>query len=216
MKTRTLILSILVTACSSSGGSTQPDAHIMGMPDAHPTADAHPMADAAATADAGPQACTLSGPYAPAMALTNPGTNALQQGSTTQRVLQWGGPLNADAKPDVVFISLWDGYGAFMGGTIHTGTFTLGGAEGDFTSCGVCVLMGGDYDPTTMMTTQDFIATGGTLTVTSLSPFQGTLTNATFKHVKLPTMTMPMQMDVADGCAATITSVMFNGMITMM
>src|SRR4051812_10749448 len=40
---------------------------------------------------------------------------------------------------DYVQIELWDNKGAFAAGAVHTGTFTISGADADFSTCGVCV-----------------------------------------------------------------------------
>src|SRR5437868_3642377 len=38
-----------------------------------------------------------------------------------------------------VQVDLWDGLGAFTGGLVHTGTFTITAKDADPNSCGVCV-----------------------------------------------------------------------------
>src|SRR5215510_678999 len=43
------------------------------------------------------------------------------------------------APGDYVQVELWDNLGAFTGGTVHAGNFTITGNDADRSKCGVCV-----------------------------------------------------------------------------
>ena len=111
---------------------------------------------------------------------------------TTARV-SWVGSATPDtatqAKPDVVYIELWDGYGPFANTTAKPGTYTISGAETDWDTCGVCVLTLADVDANGNAT-KYLMATAGTVTVTSVGTATGqttqaTLTNASFTEITL-------------------------------
>src|SRR5262249_55147926 len=88
------------------------------------------------------------------------------------------GPMN------YIQLELWDGSGAFTGGTVHTGTFQLTGAELDYNQCGVCVRGIGDKGATN---SKEYFASGGTVTVDALGaagqPISATLSNVTLIEV---------------------------------
>jgi len=76
--------------------------------------------------------------------------------------------------------------GVFTGGPIRPGTYTLTGDELDFTTCGVCVVLHGDRDPTTGVPRESYLATGGTVTITSADRLSGSLTNVRFEAAAPP------------------------------
>lgn len=121
--------------------------------------------------------------------------------------------LNSDARPDELAIELWP-MGPFSSG-FQTGTFQLTGAELNYKTCAVCVLIhsntyldaNGDVD-----WADDYMATGGTLTLSSVDgSLVGTLTNATFEHVNIATG--GLSTPVGDGCTSSISSASFNSLI---
>jgi hypothetical protein len=73
------------------------------------------------------------------------------------------------ATNDVLVVELWDGYGPFAGGAVAPGTYTLGAADADYDTCGVCILLAADVTPGTTQAVRTLIATGGTITLTSTS-----------------------------------------------
>lgn len=107
---------------------------------------------------------------------------------------------------DIVQLELWPNLGAFAGGTVHTGTFQIGGDDADYTKCGVCVRAVGKHGDTANQML--YFATAGTVEVTSFgdapTAFTATITNAMFEEVD------------ANGaktgtCATTIPSIMVSG-----
>jgi len=94
-------------------------------------------------------------------------------------------PLNSASKPDVLWIELYSGYGVFQNG-IKPGTYELSGAELAYDSCGLCVTITADYDMGSGAWQQDYMATGGTVTITEVTPrFIGTLSNVTFTNANI-------------------------------
>ena len=79
---------------------------------------------------------------------------------------------------DIVQIELWDNLGAFTGGTVHPGTFTISGNDADRTKCGVCVRSIGLKG---MTGSKEYFATGGTVKVDAVgaanTPFSATVSN---------------------------------------
>jgi hypothetical protein len=71
---------------------------------------------------------------------------------------------------DYLLVTLWEGYGAMSGGSAP-GTYVIEGDETNIEDCGVCVRLVTDYDTEDDVlsdTTQIFMATGGTVTLTEI------------------------------------------------
>lgn len=111
---------------------------------------------------------------------------------------------------DYVQIELWDGLGAFSGGTVHSGTFSITGDDADRGKCGVCVRGIGAKGASG---TKEYFATGGTVKVDAVGgngmPFSVTLTNASFVEIDASTLKPIMA-----GCTATVASAKIDGMVT--
>jgi len=111
-----------------------------------------------------------------------------------------------------VQVDLWDGLGAFTGGLVRTGTFTITGKDADPNTCGVCVRGLGAKGATGQ---KEYFATGGTVNVTAVggngAPISATLTNVTFAEV-IPTS----HAVVANGCTATVAGATMNGTLVQM
>jgi hypothetical protein len=64
------------------------------------------------------------------------------QGDTDRLVYSLAAPTPAtagEAAPDVLYLELWDGYGAFRDGSVQPGTYMIAGEETSYATCGVCV-----------------------------------------------------------------------------
>jgi hypothetical protein len=113
------------------------------------------------------------------------------------------------AAGDYVQVELWDGRGAFTGGTVRTGIFPISGNDADLTKCGVCVRGIGEKGATG---TKEYFATGGMVNVTAVgangTPISATLSNLTF--VELDTGTLK---PVSGGCMATVAATKIDGTV---
>jgi hypothetical protein len=117
-----------------------------------------------------------------------------------------GGLLDASESPDVLQIELWDNYGAFAGGAVTPGTYTLAGAELTIESCGVCVSLFADI---ASETGRGYFATGGTVTIDSLSPnLKGSVANLTLVEWDVNT-----DAPVANGCSTAIPAATFDAVV---
>jgi hypothetical protein len=115
-------------------------------------------------------------------------------------------PLTDDA--DLLSIQIYEGFGAMSGG-IQTGTFTLGGDDLNFETCGLCVLLYANSQAEDG-TFQTYMATGGTVTLTSVDGrFTGSVSDLTFEHVTVDEDTFHTTA-VGDGCVSAITSGSFD------
>ncbi len=124
-------------------------------------------------------------------------TGATTQGPTTSTIVLDGGPPR-----DSFFLKLNAGDGVFAAG-LANGSYTLAGADLDFSNCGLCVNIIADI-VSMQGPTKFYFADAGMVTLTSTSPPAGTLSNVTFKEVTSGGA------PVASGCVASITSMTFN------
>jgi hypothetical protein len=121
--------------------------------------------------------------------------------------------LNNNPEFDYVDLSLYSGYGVFTNG-IDAGTYTISGQELQYSTCGLCLVVFTDTD-INGNPTDSYLATGGTVTLTSLQPtFAGSITNATFEHVNIDQNNNSTP--VGDGCYSAITTLDFSTSVTDM
>ena len=110
-----------------------------------------------------------------------------------------------DSSMDFVQVELWDGAGAFMGGTVHTGTLPV---DTSFGSCGVCVRGMGAKGATDQ---KEYFAISGTVNVTAVgdsgAPFSATLSDIMFGEIDAS------HKMVTDGCTAMVTSAQISGTV---
>lgn len=202
---RILLLLTLAAGCGDGGGGPVDAGGGLFPPDAAPPADVpslHPDAFE-------PEVCSVPTGGFGAATLAD---------ATAQRTMDLTGDervrlqayLDAPAQPgDRLEIQLFNGYGVFQTG-IAPGTYTIEGAELDFQTCGLCVLIRGDVDPTTNKGRQDLFATGGTVTIDEVGPsgsgrFRGSLEAVTLQHVWIDPNTFHVE-PVDDGCTTSIAS----------
>ena len=134
----------------------------------------------------------------------------IPEGETVPALYYTGAPLNQDAMPDILWVDLWDGYGAFENGFPTAGTtIQLTGDEAGADTCGACVSVWADA---TQQSREDYFATGGTLQLTSVSQTSvaGMLTNVTFAHVNIDEQSLATTPH-PDGCTSALTSFSFSG-----
>lgn len=110
--------------------------------------------------------------------------------------------------PDWFMIQMWDETATFPG-ALETGTFTLGGADLQYDTCGMCVMLVGDHTgDAAEEITNTYMATGGTVTVSAVAPtFTVSLDNVNFQHVLFNgTVSNPNP----SGCTASVSSLSFS------
>lgn len=170
---RTLVVGVSLLGAACGGGSSAPPTTVDGP---------------GGTSD-GPVsgACTAAASYSAAAATSNGaffGCETAGCAIADAEVVFVDAQLNTDATPDLLAIELYK-LGVFANG-ITTGTFQLTGAEANYATCGACVLIYTDFDQGAGMIADSYMATGGSLTITSLSPMvTGSLSNVTFTHVDI-------------------------------
>ena len=100
---------------------------------------------------------------------------------------------------DVVQLELYDQAGAFAGGIVRTGTFTI---EADPATCGVCVRALGNKGSAEAL---EYRASTGTVTIDALGadgePISATITDATFEDVE------------GAACTTTVARVQIDGTV---
>lgn len=158
--------------------------------------------------DAPPAAnCTAAATYGSVTPTLQEAYSYTEEGDTSPYAITSFADLNSDPSPDVLLIEYWAGIPPF-GDTLSVPTSPIQLAEqSDYATCGACVLIQTDY--TQAGGTHDYLATGGTLQLTMLSPTKvaGTLTNATFQHVNIEGFTSTPD---PDGCTSSIGSMSFT------
>jgi hypothetical protein len=111
---------------------------------------------------------------------------------------------------DYLLVELWDGFGAFSGGAVRTGTFEIGGADAAAESCGACVFVLADVDETGEDAAQVYLAQSGTLVVDSVLPnLTGSLAGLSLHEIDVESDAV-----LADGCTSTIESVSYDAPVT--
>jgi hypothetical protein len=133
-----------------------------------------------------PEACKGQAMYTPNFGSDQGATNypAMGSGSSaTGHQLSFAGALDSGTPGDVLYIDLYQDYGAFTGSDIHTGQFTISGDETTYSTCGVCVTIGA---PVASDGTVDdwYMATGGIVNLTTITGnLKGSLQNVNFRRV---------------------------------
>jgi hypothetical protein len=182
-----------VAACGGGGGS-DPDAG----PDSGPPPDAEEPHVCLTVADFG--APTLVDQVAPGVG-----------DPTSPDAISYQGDLDAAEFPDVFQLELLMGYGVFTKG-VTTGTFEILDDELNYGTCGLCPRIFADNGSDAR---QQYYATGGTITVTSINPnLTGTVTDLDLVEVTISTDGTYTSTPVTDGCATRIVSAAFDVAVT--
>ena len=115
------------------------------------------------------------------------------------------------ALPDELQVQLWDNYGAFLGGVAAPGTYPISGPETSVDTCGVCVIVFADVDPTAGPASA-YIAQAGSVQVDSITTsFTGAVSGVPgFQHFNDDTGTV-----INDGCTTQLQSADFDSAITI-
>jgi hypothetical protein len=135
--------------------------------------------------------------------------------------VQWLGYLDGNSEPNALDVQLYENAAPF-GATFAPMTISLTG-QSDFSTCGACVLFHTAYKCGSAVRNQeDYIATGGTLTLTAGPNAAGdagtpghltaTLTNVTFEHVTIDTSFVTTK--ATDNCTVSLTSAKIDTDVT--
>jgi hypothetical protein len=129
----------------------------------------------------------------------------------------WQAAIDNNAKPTMLSLQLYAGSGAFSGlMALKTGNFPIAGDELNYQTCGVCLLVYTGVDMATGNYDAAYLATGGTVNLTSVSgALTGTISNATFQHVEIDPTTY-QSTPSGDGCNSAVSSASFSDPITTM
>jgi hypothetical protein len=209
--TMLMVAALFASACGGGSGSTGHDAGTTGDGTQTPTdsiqnTDTAHSTDTAVPPDGSSGACLVVSDFGTP-------TVGYDEAEIDADGTYYYGELNEDALPDVVSIELYAGGGPFPT-TLTTGTFQLTGAELQLSTCSACVLVYADV-PETGEPPQTLMATGGTLTLTSVTGhLSGTLSNVTFQHVAIDDNT-GVSTPVNDGCTTRIGSLSFDSVIVV-
>lgn len=120
--------------------------------------------------------------------------------------------LEAGPPKDDFFLKLVAGQGAFAGGALETGTFTIAGADASMATCGLCTNLIADI-VTGQGPTKFYFADAGTVKLTSASAtttattsmIAGSATDLHFVEIDINS-----GLPVTGGCTATIPSITFG------
>ena len=122
--------------------------------------------------------------------------------------------LNADT--DLLRIQLNNGVGVFDAGAggVRTGFFPIAGAEAQYATCGLCILIFADTSAASLPNLDspynNYLAVSGDVQIDSVSPnLTGTLTNVQLQHVTID-RDLDFQSTVVGDCTATIDSLSFD------
>jgi hypothetical protein len=116
------------------------------------------------------------------------------------------GAMDSDPT-DIVQLELWPNQGAFAGGAVHTGTFTIMGDDADPAKCGVCVRAVGHHGTADQVL---YFATSGTVNVVAFGDAPATFTadvaNASFVEVSATNT-------FSGSCGSSLAHVNVSGMV---
>lgn len=128
-------------------------------------------------------------------------------------------PLETAAPSDVFTFEIYTGYAPFGTEANPTpavpGTYQISGNQLQYADCSICLTMASNVAADGSSYDDDFMATGGTVTITEAGTAVGgnlkiSLSNLTFEHV---TFDGPTSTPVGDGCNTAITSATFEGQL---
>lgn len=194
------LLSLALAACGGDDGITA-------------VVDAAPS-----TIDAAPIPCTISTPnFGDKGALTATATFAASMANQLQYRIAFTAPLEPAAPQDLFFFEIYTGYAPF--GTQENpmpavaGTYQMTGNQLQYEDCSVCLTLGTNADDTSYE--DDFMVTGGTVTITQVGQAVGqmlnvTFSNLTYEHVFI---TEAHSTPVGNDCVTAISNASFSGLL---
>jgi hypothetical protein len=197
-----IVLALGLAACGGDDGVS-------------PTLDAKPI-------DTPPVTCSISTPnFGAKGALTGNAFIAISMSNPNLYRIFMPSPLETAAPSDLFTFEIYTGYAPFGTQEAPTpavaGTYQISGNQLQYADCSVCLTMASNVSADGMSYDDDFMATGGTVTITQAGTTVGSnlkfsLSNITFEHV---TFDGPTSTPVGDGCNTAITSAEFDGQLMM-
>ena len=159
--------------------------------------------------DCGPVVCYAETSYGDAT-LTNQASSA----DAANGYIAIAGDLDANTPPDLLYVELYEGFGIFANG-IGPGTYTIAGAELNYSSCGLCVRILTEVDPSTGPNDDGYLATGGSVIIDTVdlntNEIAGSASGLTFEHVTIDGGTFQSTPHPDAGqCVSAITTVSFS------
>src|SRR5689334_3009562 len=113
---------------------------------------------------------------------------------------------------NIVQVELWDSTGAFGTGAVHTGQFTIGGADADPATCGVCVRGLGDKGGADQ---KEYFATGGSVNVMAVGG-NGMPMTVALSNISLVEIDSAAHEPVSGGCSANVAGAKLDGTVVQM
>lgn len=200
-----VLITLGLAACGSNGGVT-------------PVIDAAGV-DAPADLDAAVVPCTISAPnFGDKGALTATATFAANTTTPALYKIAFQAPLEAASPADAFLFEIYTGYAPFGTQDAPTpavaGTYPISGNQLQYADCSVCLTMvsnaqaDGTYD-------DDFMATGGTVTINQVGNAVGGNLNVTFSNLTFEQVTFDQSTStpVGNGCVTAISNATFNGVM---
>ena len=224
-----LTASLLFAFAGCSDDSASADAHPL---DAAVTVDAPVTAvDASPTVDAPATSCSIAASVTVPSPDTLSGTiTCLSSGAVVACAAvdpsgadvyddNINAPLNSDTKPDLLMIQLYPGTGEYAT-AVGPGTYSLtSSGNSNYSTCASCIIAWGNVDMSAspLVAEQKFFQTGGTLTITAVTPgaagnphatITGSVSGLTLTHVTINSSWVSTP--VGDGCDISIPDFTFS------
>jgi hypothetical protein len=122
-----------------------------------------------------------------------------------------------DGPADVLFVELYEGYGAMSGGIVP-GTYSIEGAETWFPTCGVCAYILSDFDGVNGSSTSNLQASAGVVTIDEVDAQPGGMVVGRVSGLRFREVMWDEagnQSDVPEGCTSSITKLGFVAQLTL-
>lgn len=163
--------------------------------------------------DGAPPPCPVAASFGSVTPTMQLAVYTMETGAPTPDFYQYETPLDTAEQPDVFAIQMYSGYGTFTDGfpTQFPATIPIAGDEGQYATCGACVVILPDVQADGTETGNSYLATSGTLTIDSMSPMlTGSLSNLVFTQVVLDDENMSNP--DPSGCTSSIDALAFSVM----
>ena len=199
-----LSLSIAGAALGCTGDITGDNADEDGLFDEESSDNPNPKPDDVETQDDNLELCGVPSSISDLGMRTGTGYKDSESGDDfyeAELVLREGPPS------DVLWLGLFEGYGAFKNDAPKAGTYTISGDDASPADCGACIML--DINATADSAERSMIAVSGELRISSVDgSVSGSAQNLVLKEVDLMSGEV-----VADGCSTSIENIDFSAAI---